>query len=247
MPSLYLSPSLQQNNPYIIGGSEEEYMNLVADAMEPYLRSSGIRFTRNDPEMTLSQVIAQSNAGKYDLHLALHSNASPESLSGELRGTDAYYYDNSSAGQKAATIIANNFKEISPTPDRVRPVGTTTLAEVVRTKAPSVLVEIAYHDNVEDAEWIRDNIQPIARNLVMSLADYFNIPFIEPQPVRQGTVDTVRGNLNLRGRPSLQGDVLAEIPDGAQVTVYGESGGWYVVEYKGTLGYASSQYIDITG
>lgn len=247
MPSLYLSPSLQQNNPYIIGGSEEEYMNLVADAMKPYLRSSGIRFTRNDPEMTLSQVIAQSNAGKYDLHLALHSNASPESLSGELRGTDAYYYDNSSAGQKAATIIANNFKEISPTPDRVRPVGTTTLAEVVRTKAPSVLVEIAYHDNEEDAEWIRDNIQPIARNLVMSLADYFNIPFIEPQPVRQGTVDTVRGNLNLRGRPNLQGDVLAEIPDGAQVTVYGESGGWYVVEYKGTLGYASSQYIDITG
>ena len=247
MPSLYLSPSLQQNNPYIIGGSEEEYMNLVADAMKPYLRSSGIRFTRNDPEMTLSQVIAQSNAGKYDLHLALHSNASPESLSGELRGTDAYYYDNSSAGQKAATIIANNFKEISPTPDRVRPVGTTTLAEVVRTKAPSVLVEIAYHDNEEDAEWIRDNIQPIARNLVMSLADYFNIPFIEPQSVRQGTVDTVRGNLNLRGRPNLQGDVLAEIPDGAQVTVYGESGGWYVVEYKGTLGYASSQYIDITG
>lgn len=245
MPSIYLSPSLQQNNPYIIGGSEEEYMNLVADAMEPYLRSTGIRFTRNDPEMTLSQVIAQSNAGHYDLHLALHSNAGPEALSGQLRGTDVYYYDNSSAGQRAATIIANNFKEISPTPDRVRPVGTTTLAEVVRTNAPSVLVEIAYHDNVEDAEWIRDNIEPIARNLVMSLADYFDIPFIEAQPARQGTVDTVRGDLNLRSRPNMQGDVIATIPDGAQVTVYGETGDWYVVDYNGTLGYASSRYITI--
>ena len=35
MPRIYLSPSLQQNNPYVIGGSEEYYMNLVADAMEP--------------------------------------------------------------------------------------------------------------------------------------------------------------------------------------------------------------------
>lgn len=86
MPRIYLSPSLQQNNPYVIGGSEEYYMNLVADAMEPYLLSSGIAFTRNDPEQTLSQVIAQSNAGDYDLHLALHSNAAGEANAGQVRG-----------------------------------------------------------------------------------------------------------------------------------------------------------------
>ena len=38
MPSIYLSPSTQQYNEYVNGGSEEYYMNLVADAMEPYLR-----------------------------------------------------------------------------------------------------------------------------------------------------------------------------------------------------------------
>lgn len=55
MPSVYLSPSLQEYNPYIDGGNEEYYMNLIADAMEPYLRASGIDFRRNDPDMTLSQ------------------------------------------------------------------------------------------------------------------------------------------------------------------------------------------------
>ncbi len=36
MPNLFLSPSVQEYNPYINGlGSEEYYMNLVADAMEP--------------------------------------------------------------------------------------------------------------------------------------------------------------------------------------------------------------------
>ena len=58
-------------------------------------------------------------------------------------------------------------------------------------------------------------------------------------------MDTVRGDLNLRSRPNMQGDVIATIPDGAQVTVYGETGDWYVVDYNGTLGYASSRYITI--
>ena len=85
MPNLFLSPSVQEYNPYINGlGSEEYYMNLVADAMEPYLISCGISFTRNDPDATLRQAIALSNAGNYDFHLALHSNAahrpSPDSF-----------------------------------------------------------------------------------------------------------------------------------------------------------------------
>ena len=85
MPSIYLSPSLQEFNPYIIGGSEEYYMNLVADAMMPYLLASGISVTRNNPTDTLAQAINQSNAGNYDLHLALHSNSAPEHLSGQLQ------------------------------------------------------------------------------------------------------------------------------------------------------------------
>ena len=35
MPKVYLSPSLQEYNPYVDGGNEEYYMNLVADAIEP--------------------------------------------------------------------------------------------------------------------------------------------------------------------------------------------------------------------
>ncbi len=245
MPRIYLSPSLQQNNPYVIGGSEEYYMNLVADAMEPYLLSSGIAFTRNDPEQTLSQVIAQSNAGDYDIHLAMHSNAAGEANAGQVRGTDVYYYTNSTEGKRAADIIAENFKNIYPDPSRVRSVPTSSLAEVVRTRAPSVLVEIAYHDNVQDAEWIRDNINAIARNLVQSLTQYFGIPFIEAQPAREGRVDTVRGNLNLRSRPSMDAPILTTIPDGSAVTVYGQWQDWYVVNYMGTIGYASSRYIEV--
>ena len=34
MPIIYLSPSTQENNLYVNGGTEEEWMNRLADAME---------------------------------------------------------------------------------------------------------------------------------------------------------------------------------------------------------------------
>lgn len=179
MPSIYLSPSTQEFNPYIIGGTEEYYMNLIADAMEPYLYATGIEFTRNTPDMTAASSIAASNSGNYDLHLALHSNASGGEA-GSRRGSEVYYFPTSVRGKRAAEIIANNLQIIYPIPNGVRAIPTTTLGEVRRTKAPSVLIEFAYHDNYEDAVWIRDNINAIAQNVVMSLADYFGIPFVSP-------------------------------------------------------------------
>ena len=44
MPIIYLSPSTQDWNPYVNGGTEEEWMNLLADKMVPMLDASGIRY-----------------------------------------------------------------------------------------------------------------------------------------------------------------------------------------------------------
>ena len=180
MASVFLSPSTQEYNIYVTGKSEEYYANLIADAMVPYLRASGISFGRNDPSGTVSTSIALSNAGNYNLHLAIHSNAAPENLSGLIKGPDVYYYRDSSRGKAAAEIFANNLKLIYPDPSLVSTVPTTTLVELRRTKAPAVLVEVAYHDNVEDANWIIENIEEIAENLALSVADFLGVPFIEP-------------------------------------------------------------------
>ena len=181
MPNLFLSPSVQQYNPYINGlGSEEYYMNLIADAMEPYLYASGITFTRDNPDDTLSQAIALSNAGNYDFHLALHSNAAPANLSGQIQGPDIYYYSTSTEGKRAAEIFQENLKVIYPDPNLVNTIPNTTLGELRLVKAPSNLIELAYHDNLEDAMWIINNINVIARTLVLSLTEYFGIPFVDP-------------------------------------------------------------------
>lgn len=172
MPIIYLSPSSQESDSWLIGGNEEHYMNLIVDAMIPFLRSSGIDFTRNDPGNSLSQIVSQSNTGNYDLHLALYSNSSPENMRGVLQGPDVYYYAISKEGQRAAKNIAEKISKIYPTPDLVQVIPTTILPELRRTKAPAILVKIAYHDNYADATWVRDNIDSIGKQLTTAAAEY---------------------------------------------------------------------------
>ena len=181
MPKIYLSPSVQEFNHYIDGGNEEYYMYLIADAMEPYLRANNIDYDRNQPEMTLSQVIADANAQNYDLHLAIHSNASPESSAGKNTGVEIYYFPTSVNGKRFAETLANNYKSIYREPGNIRAIPSRSLAELRRTKAPAVLIEVGYHDNREEAQWIRDNIDNIARSLAKSVVEYFHQDFIDPQ------------------------------------------------------------------
>lgn len=180
MPSIFLSPSTQEGNMYVTGNSEEYWMNRLADAMEPYLTASGIQYSRNSPTGSASQSIRQSNSGNYDLHLALHSNGAPESIYGQVQGSDVYYYPSSPEGQRAANLIADALKTIYPNPNKVRALGTTSIGEVRQTKAPSVFIELAYHDNVDDANWITSNLDLIARTIVLALTEYFDIPSGSP-------------------------------------------------------------------
>lgn len=245
MPTIFLSPSTQQYNPYIIGGSEEQWMNRLADAMVPYLTSSGIQYTRNNPDETAAAAIRLSNQGNYDLHLALHSNAAPPSQSGLYRGIFVYYYPGSARGARAAQIIGNNLKNIYPLPDNVRIEPNTTIGELRLVTAPSVFLELGYHDNVEDATWVVNNLNLIAQNLVQSLAQYFGIPFLYPIAPRNGVVDITSGYLNIRSRPDLKASVIAKAYDGARLTVINQWNGWYLVRFDDVIGYAYSQYVDI--
>jgi len=247
MPIIYLSPSTQEGNPYITGsGSEERQMNLLADEMEPYLRSCGIQYRRNSPEMTAASSVREANAGYYDLYLALHSNASGDGSSeGPNRGIIAFYFPSSIRGKRAAELFAENLRRIYPLPQNVYARSATNLGEVRLPRFPAVLLEIGYHDNYADTLWIEQNTPAIARNLVQSLAEFFAVPFIEATPSRQGRVNVQYGTLNLRSRPEPSAMVIANMPDGAALTVWGEWQGWYVVDFQGLVGYAAAAYIEI--
>ena len=245
MPFLFLSPSTQDFNPYVTTGNEQYWMNQLADRMEPYLFASGLNVTRNDPNGSAAQSIRASNAGTYDFHLALHSNASPEALAGRQRGVDIYYFPASEEGLRMANILVDNLKPIYPLPERVRALPTVLIGEVRRTKAPSVLAELGYHDNVEDADWLTGNLEEIAAALSEGVTEYFGLPFLTPSEPRTGIVTLSSGTLNLRSLPTTDAAVLSQLPNGATVTILGQFDEWYTVEYDGLHGFASIRYITV--
>ena len=245
MPIIYLSPSTQEGNYYVNGGTEEEYMNLLADKMVPYLDASGIRYTRNTPDMTAASSIAASNAGNFDLHLALHSNAAPEGQYGTSRGSIAFYYPGSIQGKWAADIIANNLRSIYPLPDKVRAVSTTTLGEVRKVRAPAVLLELAFHDNPDDAQWIVTHIDAMAESIVLSLTEYFGIPFFPDSYPLPGEVRAELGALDVYSRPDFDTPPIAQLYDGAQVTVINEYYGWYLIQFGDQVGYVAADFVAV--
>lgn len=245
MPIIYLSPSTQENNFYVNGGTEEEWMNRLADALVPYLTASGIRYTRNTPQMTAGSSIRASNAGNYDLHLALHSNAAPEGLYGQRRGIIVFYYPGSVQGREAATLVADGLKEIYPLPNDVRAEATVTIGEVRRVRAPSVFIELGYHDNPDDAVWIKNNLDAAARSIALSLTEYFGLPFLTPRAYRNAVVDVNWGSLNIRDKPDTSSYVVTQAPDGARLTVINQYRNWYVVRYEGIVGWANADFVTL--
>ena len=83
-----------------------------------------------------------------------------------------------------------------------------------------MLVEIGYHDNYADATWVEATWTPSPSN-GPGLTEFFGLPFIYPMPRWKGTVTVLRhaepAQLSLFHR-----NHLANMPDGAAVTVYGE-------------------------
>ena len=240
MPNVFLSPSTQEYNPYYDNsGSEEYYMNIIADKMQPYLDAAGITYGRNDRTKKAGQAARDSNKDSYGLHLAIHSNAAAPQNAGKQQGVDVYYYSGSAKGKQYADIIAENFKKIYPFDFPVRAVPNTSFVELNSTRAPAILIEVAYHDNPEDAEWIKNNLDLIAKNLADSVIQISGLPSM----ASKGKVKTGGGRLNIRKTPSYDGEILYRVNDGDTLDVISRDGEWFTVSKDGKKGYAVGKYI----
>ena len=168
---VYLSPSTQDKNiGYGNYGTEEKRMNEITDIIEEILVNHGLTIYRNKPEWSLQQVVKDSNLKKPDLHFAIHSNA------GGGRGSEIFAYAPGGEGERAARMIYSELEPLTPTSDRGLKFN-PSFYELNSTIAPAVLIEIAFHDNIDDANWILNNIEEVGVALAKGIINYFEIPF----------------------------------------------------------------------
>lgn len=171
---IFLSPSTQEFNVgYGDFGTEEYRMNRIADIVENLLKNQGYKVYRNEPNEKLSAAVKKSNDIGPDIHVALHSNASGEGYNAQ--GPEIFANRPNTPGEKLANSIYDEIVNIYPDSSKGRGVlFTSSLYEIIRTNAPAVLLEVAFHDNPEDANWIINNEQEIAEAIVKGINNYFN-------------------------------------------------------------------------
>lgn len=181
-PIVYLSPSTQEYNIGIKGShytTEEEMMNKIADVIEPILKKNDIEVYRNKPSMTAATSIADSRKHDVDLHLAIHSNASPENKRGRYTGVETWIYDETC---KEAEQIAEKLQAavVSLYYSQYGNRGVLYSKEIGGLKETNpynvnngILLEIAFHDNWNDAVWMVENIENIGRTIANTIIDYY--------------------------------------------------------------------------
>lgn len=167
---IYLSPSTQESNIGVSNyGSEEEMMNKITDELETILENTGKYIVyRNDPSMDLSSIIAQSNRINPDIHVAIHSNA------GGGTGPEIFAYKPNIKADDLAKDIYYAILRVYYNKAAGRGVKyNSEIRELRETKAPAVMLEVAFHDNVKDANWIKNNTYVIAQAIADGINTYF--------------------------------------------------------------------------
>ena len=61
----------------------------------------------------------------------------------------------------------------------------------------------------------------------------------------KGNVVNVNSNLRVRKSPSLNSEVMGALLNGEEISITGENGSWYEINYKGKKGYVSKSYVKI--
>lgn len=123
----------------------------------------------------LNLVPKQANASKADIFISIHMNGFSSS---SAKGTETWYYNGSTKGQKLAelcnTQLTKAFDDYTLS-NRGAKVDQRGLLVLRSTNMPSVLTEIGFISNADEAKFIQNNIDAIAQRLCNAVCEYFGV------------------------------------------------------------------------
>ena len=172
MVSVFLSPSDQLGNTYAYGDTNEAVVcQQISNLLEDKLNEYGV-MVDSDPNMY--NAVDRSNKMRPDLHLAIHTNASPGH---NVRGVRVFYYPGSGYGKAYAEKF---FRELSGLFEGRHAIKENySLYELRKTVSPAVYLELDFHDTVNGAKWLIDNKVQIANTLFNVICEIFQLPAVD--------------------------------------------------------------------
>ena len=174
----YISPSMQPENKYAVGNTNEEAQcNRIAAALDAAMHRCGMEsILPTNSANTMAGRVAESNEAGSALHMPIHTNA----FNGEVAGLRIFVYKLGGEAEKIAKAI---MAELAPiTPGKSENISAyPQLYELNTPKAPAVYVEVDFHDNKEAAKWLTENPEAVGEALCKGICDHFKVAYVPAQ------------------------------------------------------------------
>lgn len=175
---IYFSPSDQTRNTYAAGNTNEaaQCRQIALYAVEAAKRCGFEALTDavSGGDAAMDKRIEQSNDWGADVHIPIHTNA----FNGQVQGTRLFCFSIPGDGYNICAAIMNTLAPI--TPGSSDNITTARFAEILQANSPTAYIEVAFHDNPAEAQWIIDHKKDIAEAIVKGLCNYFGMKYIAP-------------------------------------------------------------------
>ena len=180
---IYISPSSQTANTYAVGNTNEAVQcRKIAVKVVEALKRCGFEAKTNVTEgKTMYDRVKESNSWGADAHIPIHTNA----CNGKVAGFRGFYYSASGEGYKLVSAIMDAVAPIT--------VGTSDglsrqadLYEVKYSTAPCAYLELGFHDNKEEAQYIIDHTEDLAEAICKGICKHYGVNYVAPKVDTQG-------------------------------------------------------------
>ena len=172
---IYLSPSSQPDNAYAYGNTnEQEQCRRISAACAKALERCGFE-VKDGNSGTMYTRVSESDAWGADLHVPIHTNA----YDGSVSGTRIFCFNTTGEGYKAANAVFNELAPVTPgTSESVR--ADASLYEIKEAYAPTVYIEVEFHDVAASAKWIVENVEIIGEAIAKGICNHYGVSYVEP-------------------------------------------------------------------
>lgn len=172
---IYISPSSQPANTYAVGKTnEQEQCRKIGAALEKSLDRCGFN-AKAGLSGTMYTRVAESNKMGAGLHMPIHTNG----FDGTVAGLRIMIHHKGGEAEKIAKAIMATLAPI--TPGKSDGISCyPNLYEISDSNAICVYIEVGFHDNKEEAQWIIDHTEDIAEAICKGLCNHYGVEYVFP-------------------------------------------------------------------
>ena len=180
MPKIFLSPSDQIHNVYTgVDTNEAEQCGRIASLTKDALIRCGFEVMLMH-KYTMDEKVAEADKWGADAYCPIHTNATAKH---NATGTHLFCYNKTGDGYKICAKVLEHLGPLTPgSPDTIS--VRDDLYEVRMPDAPTVYIEVDFHDVADVAKWIVVHTKEIAEEICKGFCDYFGVKYISEDPVK---------------------------------------------------------------